>query len=79
MATIKKGTIIAWSNDGEEVEYASISDAAKAAGVSEKELSAALGTDTEIGGVTYFIYGIDAEATAGYDDACADAEKYRKE
>ncbi len=37
-------------------------------------MQAALGTDTEISGVTYFRYGVDTESTEGYDEARADAE-----
>ncbi len=74
MTTIKKGTIVAWSNDGEEATYSTIAEAAKAADVSEEEMQAALGTDTEIYGVTYFRYGVDTEATEAYDEARAEAD-----
>lgn len=71
------GTIVAWSNDGEEASYSTITEAAESADVSEKDMEAALGTDTDFGGVTYFRYGIDEEATEGYDEARAEAEAIR--
>ena len=68
------GTIIAWANDGEESYFDTIAEAAEQADCTVEELENALGTDTEIGGATYFRYGVDTEATKGYDDAWNEVE-----
>lgn len=70
----KNGTIVAWSNDGEEVTFNSVRDAAQNAYLSEEQMQSLLGTDKEISGCTYFRYGVDTEATEGYDEARAEAE-----
>ena len=72
----ENGTIVAWSNDGETATYETVNEAAEAAEVSENEIKKALGTDKDFGGVTYFRYGIDEEATAGYDEAVEEAKNY---
>lgn len=68
------GTIIGWANDGEEDTFNTIAEAAEQADCTEEEMKKALGTNKEFCGTTYFRYGIDTEATKGYDDAWNEAE-----
>lgn len=73
------GKVIGWSDDGEEATYDTIEEAAAAADCTVEEMKTALGTDKDFGGTTYFRYGVDAEATKGYDDARAEVEAYEAE
>lgn len=79
------GTIVAWANDGEEAYFDTIQEAyedliERDYDVSLDDFTKTLGTCDEIAsGVTYFRYGIDEEATKGYDDACEEADRYAAE
>ena len=78
----EKGTIVFWTNDGEVVVYDSIDEAYESEHVelSKEEFIKALGTNKEIkSGVTAFRYGIDKEATKGFDEAADEMEEYEKE
>ena len=68
------GKIVGWANDGEILVYDSITEVAERIYFTEKEIKSALGTDKELGGVTYFRYGADKEATKAFDDAMSEAE-----
>lgn len=68
------GTIIAWASDGMEAYFDTIKEAyqdliKRDYDVSLEYFTKSIGTDTEIGGVTYFRYGIDNEATKCYNGA----------
>lgn len=73
------GTLVGWADDGEVETFDTIAEAAEQADCTEEELIKALGTDKDFGGTTYFRYGIDVDATEGYDDARAEAEAYEAE
>ena len=78
----KKGTIVLWTNDGEVVSYNSIDEAYEnvKTKLSKKEFIKALGTDQEVAsGITAFRYGIDKNATKGFDAAVDEMEEYIKE
>ena len=80
------GTIVAWTNDGEEYTFTSAKEAYKELNIAENdgysfdEFCALIGTDEEVTcGTTAFRYGIDIEATKSYDDAWDEAEAYSAE
>lgn len=82
----EKGTVIVWTNDGEILEFEDERTAFKELeiyadeGYKFPEFVNRLGTDIEItSGATAFRYGVDLEATKGYDEAMAEVEKYNKE
>lgn len=82
----KIGTIVAWTNDGEEYTFTSAEEAYKELNIAEDEgysfdeFCARLGAAEEVTcGTTAFRYGIDIEATKGYDDAWDEAEAYLAE
>ena len=78
----EKGTMVFWTNDGEVVVYDSIDEAYEKEHTefTKADFVKALGTDKEVSsGVTAFRYGIDKEATKGFDEATDEAEEYEKE
>ncbi len=78
----ERGTIVGWANDGEVITFDTAEEAVKYMlrhyDVNIHVFVSALGTSDEIGGCTYFRYGIDKEATAGYDDALCEVEQLKE-
>jgi hypothetical protein len=72
------GKVVFWANDGEVVSYDSIDEAYEKENIelSKDDFVKALGTDKEVkSGVTAFRYGIDKDATKGFDEAADETEK----
>lgn len=77
----EKGTVVFWTNDGEVVAYDSIDEAYEKEHIelSKEKFIKALGTDREVkSGVTAFRYGVDIEATEGYDEAREEEEDFNE-